>query len=105
MPTGAEGLGDPRPELVYADRDLLRAGAGGAHDPDRAAPHDVGEPEGNTVDDRGPAVGPHYHQVVVPRVRLQRKLVGYAHIVAEQHDVHTEAQSLHPLGRGVVAWY
>ena len=67
-PTAADRSRPPTPrQWLHPDargveqaHDLLGAGAGGGHDPDRAGADDVGEAEPDPADDRGAAVGAHH---------------------------------------------
>ena len=89
----ADDLRDAGAGAVEQHARLLRAGAGGGHDPDRPAAHDVREAEPDTAEHRGAALGPHDEPPALGAAPLERDLVLDRDMVGEQEDVHVAASA------------
>ena len=86
------GVPDPGP--VEQAGHLLRPGARGRHDADRAGPQHVREAERHPVEHRGAAVRSHHQQPALRGQRLEPHLVLDRDVVGEAHDVQPAPQRL-----------
>ena len=84
----------PTPGPVEQARHLLRPGARGRDDADRAGPQHVREAERHPVEHRGAAVRSHHQQPPPRGQRLEPHLVLDRDVVGEAHDVQPAPQRL-----------
>jgi hypothetical protein len=82
-------IGDARSPAGDQAHDLLRAGAGRRHHPDRAGRHDVGEPEPGPSEHRRAGARTHHQQAERCGALLELDLGGHVDVVAEQQDVQS----------------
>jgi hypothetical protein len=99
----AQHVRGPDAGVVEEAGELLRAGPGGGHDPDRSRLDDVGEPEPDPGDHRGACVGPQHEQAPLGRLTLERDLVGQRDVVAEDHHVGAGAERVQRLDERVLS--
>ena len=69
--------------------------------PTEPGPHDVGEAEGDSADDRGAAVGSHDEHAGAGGGVLERHLVLDGHVVGEDHDADAGRDRVERLDDGV----
>jgi hypothetical protein len=87
---------------VEQARHLLRAGAAGGDQPDRAGADDVGEAERDAGDDRGAAVGAHDQHAGLVRGALEQHLVLDRDAVGEDQHAAAGGDRVGGLGHGVL---
>ena len=92
--TGAQSLGDAGTELIDEDGELLSAGTGSAADTDRALMDDIGESQGQTVNNSSTAVGAHHEQLLGNGVLFELLLFFHRNIIAEQHNIDVLVESV-----------
>ena len=102
-PADADDLRHADAGAVEQHRRLLGARAGRGDDPDRAAPHDVREPEPDAAEHRRAAARTHHEQAMVGAAALELDLVGGRHVVGEQEHVQSLGQRAVGLEHGVLA--
>ena len=102
-PADADDLRHADAGAIEQDRDLLRAGPGGGHDPDRAGLDHVHEAQADAAEHRRAALRAHHQQAALGAALLERDLVVHRHVVREQEDVHAGGQRAVRLERRVLA--
>ena len=101
-PAHAEAVTDADAGAVEQTHHLLGAGARGSDDAYRPRAQDIGEPQPDTADRSGAAVGTHHQKPAAGALVLEPDLLLDRHVVAEQHDGYARFERIHRLGEGVL---
>ena len=82
-------MGDAAAEAVDEAGHFLNACAGGGHDADVTAAHDVGQGERDAGDDGRTAVGAHHEKALLNSLLLQLDFILDGDVIGEEHDVES----------------
>ena len=91
---GAQSLGNTGTKLIDEDGEFLSTSTGSAADTDRALVDNIGESQGQTVNNSSTAVGAHHEQFLGNGVFFQLFLFFHRNVIAEQHNVDVLVESV-----------